>query len=172
MKKAVRATGLKEKKQHGDQMFPVAIYDVFMDAGKVPVYLHWHEELEILFFTEGCTTFLIEGTELSLTAGDMLLVKPGALHGGHDKLTAPAAYRAILVRYEFLAGIGQDRIGRKYLEPLFAAKSGNYIHMPGWYRMHGQAAEAVKAVFSLFEEQGKGYELLVKARVFELFYSF
>lgn len=172
MKKAARATGLKEKKQHGDQMFPVAIYDVFMDAGKVPVYLHWHEELEILFFTEGCTTFLIEGTELSLTAGDMLLVKPGALHGGHDKLTAPVAYRAILVRYEFLAGIGQDRIGRKYLEPLFAAKSGNYIHMPGWYRMHGQAAEAVKAVFSLFEEQGKGYELLVKARVFELFYSF
>ena len=111
MKKAARVTGLKEKKQHGDQMFPVAIYDVFMDAGKVPVYLHWHEELEILFFTEGSTTFLIEGTELSLTAGDMLLVKPGALHGGHDKLTAPAAYRAILVRYEFLAGIGQKVSG-------------------------------------------------------------
>lgn len=167
-----RKTGLKEKKQHGNQMFPVAIYDVSMEAGKVPVYLHWHEELEILFFTEGRTTFLIEGTELTLAAGDMLLLKPGVLHGGHDKLTAQAAYRAILVRYEFLAGMGQDRIGRKYLDPLFSAERGTYVHMPLDHTLHVQAAEAVEAVFALFEEQGRGYELLVKARLFQLFYFF
>lgn len=167
-----RATGLKEKKQHGDQMFPVAIYDVLMEAGKVPVYLHWHEELEILFFTEGNATFLIEGTELTLAAGDMLLLKPGVLHGGHDKLTAEAAYRAILVRYEFLAGMGHDRIGRKYLEPLFAAERGTYMHMPLCHALQGQAAETVEDIFALFEEQGKGYELLVKSRLFQLFYFF
>lgn len=167
-----RVTGLKEKRQHGDQMFPVAVYDVFMEAGEVPVYLHWHEELEILFFTQGSATFLIEGTQVGLTAGDMLLIKPGVLHGGHDKLTAPAAYRAIVVRCEFLAGMGQDRIGRKYLEPLFSAEKGTYIHMPAHCASHGQAAQAVAAVFSLFEEQGRGYELLVKARLFELFCFF
>ena len=170
--KVTRATGLKEKKQHGDQMFPVAIYDVLMEAGRIPVYLHWHEELEILFFTEGSATFLIEGTEVSLTAGDMLLLKPGVLHGGHDKLSAAAAYRAVLVRYEFLAGMGQDRISRKYLEPLFEAERGTYVHMSVDHALHGQAAQAVEAVFSLFGEQGKGYELLVKAQILLLFYFF
>lgn len=172
MKEAARATRLKEKKQHGDQMFPVATYDVFMEADRVPMYLHWHEELEILFFTEGSSTFLIEGVELSLTAGDMLMIKPGILHGSHDKLRRPAAYRAVLVRYEFLAGMGQDRISRKYLEPLFSPGRGTYVHIPLDSSLHRQAAEAVESVFTLFEEQGKGYELLVKSQLLQLCFFF
>lgn len=168
MEKAARATGLKEKKQHGDQMFPVAVYDVFMEEDKVPIYLHWHEELEILFFTEGNTTFLIESVEISLSAGDMLMIKPGVLHGSHDKLKEAAAYRAVLVRYEFLAGMGQDRISRKYLEPLFSPGRGTYVHMPLSCDLHGKAAEAVESVFMLFEKQEKGYELLVKSQLLQL----
>lgn len=167
-----RVTGLKEKKQHGDQMFPVATYDMRIEADEVPIYMHWHEELEILFFTEGNTAFLVGGKELSLAAGDILLIKPGVLHGSHDKVREAAAYRAIVVRYEFLAGMGQDRICRKYLEPLFDAEQGTYVRMPPESDTHERTAETVESVFALFEEQGKGFELLVKARLFQLFYFF
>ena len=98
------ARPLREKRQHGDFLFPVNIYETSLEKGvQVPLYYHWHPEVELFFITAGSLSFQVEGEQFQLEAGDVLLIRPNALHGSHDCLQECLRFRAAVFDYHFLA---------------------------------------------------------------------
>ena len=51
------------------------------DGGDDNLIMHCHAEYEILYFIRGDVTYLIEGAEYKLSAGGLLLLPPGVIHG-------------------------------------------------------------------------------------------
>lgn len=54
-------------------------------------YLHWHESLELLYFTQGSCKVINGNEELSVQAGDIAVINSGTLHYVKAKGT-PCAY--------------------------------------------------------------------------------
>ena len=124
------ARPLREKRQHGDFLFPVNIYETSLEKGvQVPLYYHWHPEVELFFITAGSLSFQVEGEPFLLEAGDVLLIRPNALHGSHDCLKESLRFRAAVFDYHFLAGIENDRIEQEYLRPLLLGEKSRFFLM-------------------------------------------
>lgn len=61
----------------------------------------------------------MEAEPFIIEEGDVLLIKPNALHGSHDCFGTQLEFRAVVFDYSFLSGMANDRIEQKYLNPLF-----------------------------------------------------
>ncbi len=71
-----------EKKKHGTEDFPVAYYYVDRTHHSYNMPFHWHKEWELIHVLEGELLLSVDGTEYKATAGDVLLLREGMLHGG------------------------------------------------------------------------------------------
>ena len=112
---------LRENRQHGDLLFPVSAYETKMEQDfEMPLSYHWHPEIEIFFITSGKANFQVEAEPFIIEEGDVLLIKPNALHGSHDCFGTQLEFRAVVFDYSFLSGMANDRIEQKYLNPLFS----------------------------------------------------
>lgn len=171
------ARPLREKRQHGDFLFPVNIYETSLEKGvQVPLYYHWHPEVELFFITAGSLSFQVEGEQFQLEAGDVLLIRPNALHGSHDCLKECLRFRAAVFDYHFLAGIENDRIEQEYLRPLLLEEKSSFFLMSQKDGTEEKKAEMtalfslLNRLFDVFQKKEKGYELLTRAWLLEAMY--
>lgn len=169
---------LKEKQQHGDLLFPVNLYETTLEKGtQIPLYYHWHPEAELFFITEGQANFQVEGESLLLEEGDVLLIRPNALHGSHDCLKTDLKFRAAVFDYGFLAGMGNDRIEQEYLRPLLLGEKSRFLLMSAKDGEGEKRAETealfflLNRLFDVFRKKEKGYELLTRAWLLEAMYG-
>ena len=175
-----QARPLREKARHGDFLFPVNVYETKLPEGtQIPLFYHWHPEIEIFFVLRGKTGFQVEGEQLFLEAGDVLLIRPNSLHGSHDRLEGSLEFRAAVFDYSFLAGIGNDRIEQEYLRPFLKKKKSRYLLLKNGGE-EGQTKEReelsalsvlLNRLFDVFQKKEKGYELLTRAWLLEAVYG-
>ena len=164
------ARPLRENRKHGDFLFPVNIYETSLEKGaQVPLYYHWHPEVELFFITAGSLSFQVEGEPFLLEAGDVLLIRPNALHGSHDCLRESLRFRAAVFDYHFLAGIENDRIEQEYLRPLLLGEKSRFFLMSQKDGTEEKKVEMtalfslLNRLFDVFQKKEKGYELLTRA---------
>ena len=175
-----QARPLREKARHGDFLFPVNVYETKLPEGtQIPLFYHWHPEIEIFFVLRGKTGFQVEGEQLFLEAGDVLLIRPNSLHGPHDRLEGSLESRAAVFDYSFLAGIGNDRIEQEYLRPFLLEGKSRYLLLKNGGE-EGQTKEReelsalsvlLNRLFDVFQKKEKGYELLTRAWLLEAVYG-
>ena len=171
------ARPLREKAQHGDLLFPVNLYETKLEEGaQMPLFYHWHPESELFFVTAGKADFRVEGEQLLLEAGDVLLIKPNALHGSHDCFGSRLEFRAAVFDYGFLSGIGNDRIEQEYLRPLFLGEGSRFLlltHRDGDREKGAEISalfDLLNRLFEVFQKKERGYELLTRAWLLEAVY--
>lgn len=61
---------------------PLAHYYVDAAHPRYHMRMHWHREIELLYMRAGVLHLYVEETPLELSAGDMILLGEGVLHGG------------------------------------------------------------------------------------------
>ncbi len=71
-----------EKKKHGTEDFPVDYYFVDRTHHSYNMPFHWHKEWELIHILEGELLLSVDGKEYKASAGDVLLLREGMLHGG------------------------------------------------------------------------------------------
>ena len=74
-----------ENKRHGTLDFPVAYYRISSANDSYTMPLHWHREWELIRVSEGSLTFLVSGEEYRVSAGEILLMRGGTLHGAQSE---------------------------------------------------------------------------------------
>ena len=72
---------LKEVCIHGTKTFPCAIYRTHVVGKGVLVKHHWHDEVEILYFSEGAFRLEINMESFQIQSECFYFVNPGELHG-------------------------------------------------------------------------------------------
>ncbi|MBR1561207.1 MAG: helix-turn-helix transcriptional regulator [Clostridia bacterium] len=74
-----------EQIQHRTGDFPLAYYPVDRDHERYRMPMHWHREAELIRVKAGRLALYVDNRALSLSAGDLILIGEGVLHGGEPE---------------------------------------------------------------------------------------
>ena len=69
-----------ERHFHQDPNFPVIFHPDSIDAGKNGFVLHWHENLELLFFLNGSALITSDTTQFTVSKGEVAVINSNNLH--------------------------------------------------------------------------------------------
>lgn len=71
---------MKEKRSHGNHLFPFAFYNLIAEKDMEACYLHWHEEVEWIYVYIGKISLFIDGKEKIISQGQLAIIEPFLLH--------------------------------------------------------------------------------------------
>lgn len=122
-------TPLKENRLHGTAAFPCACYQA--DSAAPPAGMpflvkhHWHEELEIIYFEQGCFHLEINMEKYEIEEECFCLIKSGDLHYIYSEKN----YRemAFVFSLSMLRTFAADPVQEKLVQPL----SEGTLSLPG-----------------------------------------
>ena len=71
---------LKEGREHGSDLFPLDTFDQRAQAGCDIGYIHWHDEVEILYGLDKLTTIGVADRPYYLNESDIIVIGAGENH--------------------------------------------------------------------------------------------
>lgn len=160
---------LLERVSHGSSDFPFTVYNVDYPTGNQSILpLHWHEEFEILYIREGAATFSLNGEELQIQKGDVLIVNSGELHSGYCHTAEGCSYSAIVFKLSWLSSLHPDLCQEQYLSPLLRGE----LLFPSLLSAHRTEDKAaitqIEELLAAYSAQRAGFQLGVKGRLYML----
>lgn len=161
---------LKEKTVHGTALLPFAKYHTNISE-MLPFYpIHWHEEMEVIKVQSGVSNFCVEGVWYTACAGDILILRPFAMHSINRFENQDASMDAIVFNLRLLGSDEADDLCTlKYFAPLLNERHS----MPcivrttdSWYHSFDESLTSLLTV----DEKAEGAELDIKANLYWMFY--
>lgn len=163
----------REAVNHGDLLFPVSLTETKVTTDfEVPLYYHWHTEVELLQVMDGRVNFQVGGEQLLLEPGDIICIKPNVLHGSHDCFRDYLRFRAVVFDSAFLMNSTGDIVAQKYLQALYSSREENYIVVQPYTQHSDQLQLDMERIFKNMQGQEEGYEILIKSLLYEMMYYF
>lgn len=136
------------------------------------VALHWHDQMEIIYIKKGSGTVSVNLEPMKVSAGSIVPVLPGEVHGIEGDPGVRMEYENIIFSLSMLDSVEEnDWCRRHVIAPLMSSTMifPRPIH-PGT-PFHDQASACLDRADSICEKQPPGYYLLVKGCMFELLYA-
>ncbi|QDH22776.1 AraC family transcriptional regulator [Saccharibacillus brassicae] len=160
---------LKEERIHGNPMYPVSVY-VMEDLDYTTIMdSHWHEEMEFTIVTRGTIRFQIGTEYYEVSQGEAMFVHGGELHAGHRVGDEPCAFAAVVFNGDFLSSRGYDALQERFIEPLLQKKSLPPSHLTGREDWERDILGLIAAIISDNERSVPAYQLMTKARLYQIF---
>jgi AraC-like DNA-binding protein len=160
---------LKEKRVHGDLMFPMEVCRMRYTNPRSTLECHWHNELELLILTEGKVSFQVETTQYTLTEGQAVFINSEEIHACSPQNDEPWGFYAIVFNPNLLLGATYDCIQSKYVEPLLKKQLVTPIFFEGKTPWEKRILSDLNEIIALDDTKPYTYELTVKARLLEIF---
>ena len=163
-------TPIHETKLHGTISFPYSIY-----KGRIPEWihsfpLHWHDDFELIYCTQGQIQVTLWGQAYTLRAGDLIIILPHAVHSIEPGDLAGGEYFNILFHPSLFKGAENDPCYDKYVLPFLNDKRT----MEYFYPVGSSLSQTVTpCILSMLEHRKESYtthELMVKSHLFFLLY--
>lgn len=161
---------LKEVRQHGNLSLPISCYRIqppFENYDQLEC--HWHKEMELFKVVRGTMDIQCGSDYFGLKAGEMAFINSGELHAGRQTDGADMDYAAVVFSPEMLCGDQDDIVRVKYVAPVMDGRRS----VQRVIGMETEREQAVQRGFDelmrLLQDGGPGYELLVRAKLLEVF---
>jgi AraC-like DNA-binding protein len=163
---------VEKETTHGSSIFPLGVYDnydLYPGYSKQLLYLHWHEETELLYIRKGAALVQIDENESVLRAGEAAFIPSGAIHTGMVANSKEFWFNAVVFNINFLTSGVSDVIQLQYIDrikmrslqlPLFIGKKSE------WGR---RIINELVFLFETSREKSPGYELGIKGSLFKIF---
>lgn len=150
--------------------FPFSIKQICTQNGQPDILFHWHTDIEIIYVNEGTAQFHIDYEYFHSQPGDIILIRPNALHSIHPIQTSSHTMDVLHFNLD-LIGITHKNIATlKYLQPLY---NGDFefvrriqVQSPGYEEIK----QSLLNCMANGREQGPFYELRLKSQLNELLY--
>ncbi|MGL4335837.1 MAG: AraC family transcriptional regulator [Turicibacter sp.] len=159
---------LKENSTHGNALFPFHVYTHTDKTGLYSVNSHWHQEVEILYVTEGEFELIVNMKSLTLTPGQCICINSGEIHSITSIGNKPSKHFAIVFDLSLLSSSLYDYCQIHYLDPLIQ----NKLKLPliiDEQSIFGQKfiTEMIEMI-DCYQEKHIGYQLSIKASFYKL----
>lgn len=133
---------LNEQHVQEDPDFPFIFHQDIRDEQNRVYLTHYHESIELLYFTKGTGKLMIGGRELIVRQGQCAAIPSGVLHSIH-MLDAPCAYACLIIGSSFCAGNGftpasltlEPLAGSEEISRLFQAVMDEMAKKPPFYKI-------------------------------------
>lgn len=160
----------KEQLKHGNTLFPIKMYYTVLKRPLKDLYLHWHEELEIIHIKGGSGIFHLDLQKFEVTSETFLIVSPKMLHSGfsHDYLDCETLV------FDLHTLLSQNTVIQDidYIQPILAGQ----VVVKQCITKNDKQFDDLKNLFSQIrstvDTHKTGYELLTKAYLFQLIHLF
>ncbi|MDF2614657.1 MAG: transcriptional regulator, AraC family [Clostridia bacterium] len=157
---------LKEHKQHGESMLPIALYAVsHYKTGPILPY-HWHNELEFIYLSDGEAVFTIDDEVFTMQAGECIFVNGGQIHSGFSK-TADCTYFSVVFDTELLTH--SFDACREYFDGIRMGKFKICTHFKPAIPSQNQIILELKVIIEELTAKTIGYEFALKSKLFFIF---
>lgn len=152
---------LKEKTAHGTHLFPFSVYTYTMFKDRIGVYAHWHDEIEFFWQQEGKSILYIEGENVYVDEGDIIVINPKQLHGA-DAQTDKSKFKAFVFNLKFLSSNTSDIVYYKYILPI--EKNGiKLVKVIGDSNENKAIQSYLKQIEICYQNKIYGYEIIIKS---------
>lgn len=156
---------LKEKKVHGDAVFPLSIYSLTYHHTETIIDCHWHDEWEFIILTEGRAVFQIDTECFAVEKGQAVFVGSGQIHTGLAQAEI-CAFSAIVFHPELLDSSTLDAVQYKFLDPFLQKKFQPPAHITDTSPWGRKILEQLQEIMDNYERKSPTYELVTKGDLY------
>ena len=107
---------LRSYRLRGTPDCPIALYWIGYGHNMAP-HLHYHPELEFFALSEGQMDFRLDKSVVHMTAGDILIVPPGQIHG-LISYTQGAKFSVLTVSLEAIVISSEQAFQKEFVQPM------------------------------------------------------
>lgn len=158
---------LREQKKRGSFLFPLELHPTLDRDGTFYVSCHWHPDIEIIDMQEGHIRLFIDGQPTLVSKDTIIFINQEQLH--HlNSLEAGTRYNALVFPAELLSFDMMDYCQQKYLLPLIQKKLLFPSFLTPEHPAFSSVRTALASISRLCKEEPSGYQLSIKAALFEL----
>lgn len=144
--------------------FPIKIRRVeYHDTGPI-LKSHWHKELMIFYIEKGNAVVHCNSQSHPVSQGDLVIINSNDIHYVENKCSHLIEHY-IMIDFAFLFSSRQDVCQTKYITPM----QKNHIRFQTQIQNDDELRQQVLDLFREYQQQGQGYELLIKSILYRIF---
>lgn len=162
---------LKETIQHGDFQFPMNIYTGEFLSNQINVYLHWHNEMEIIYVKSGVGKVYIDMNFYDIQSGDIIIINKEALHYLYNDTDTTLKYEAIIFDLSLLQNSFLDYCQVTFINPLIENNLKTNHIIKDSYIGYDEILYYVCKIIKSYNNGNFGFQLEIKGLLFNLFYE-
>lgn len=156
-------TIIHETKTHGKLSFPYIVYH-----GNIPDYihsypLHWHDEMEIIYITDGQGMITVQSEKYIVQAGDIIIIPPQFVHSIAQFNRLSMKYFNILFQFSLLDNITNDGCFEKYFKPIYEHTKTIPAYLPSQEALNQLLLPYIADLTEHRKQSYTDYELMVKS---------
>ena len=153
---------LKEPKFHGTPQYAFEMYRMADEKYNIFVTAHWHDDIEIIYVTEGTLHISISNENYTGAAGDIFFINKGEMHEMYGKDTS-LNYTAFVFDAAYLSFTAEDSAQKQFISPINSGKI-RFFHK---ISSNPSAAAVLKRITGLNTEKPAAYTLGTKAALLQ-----
>ncbi|WP_340021446.1 AraC family transcriptional regulator [Paenibacillus sp. FSL K6-1096] len=153
---------LKEDREHGDAMFPLAAYWIELPAGAHVLDTHWHEEAEFFLLLEGEILFQVDTDYFTLRPGEAVFIESGDIHAAYALADTPCRFCALVFHPDLLASAQYDTIQQTVILPLQEKRQSFPRHLTASVPWQAELLLHLNHMMKAYEQQMPGFESFIK----------
>lgn len=138
-----QSPNLKEIRPHGTKAFPCAVYQTHSAGKGMLVKHHWHDEVEILYFSGGEFRLEINMEQFLIRSECLYFINPGELHSIITEKSGRIGEDAIVFSPGILSFDSYDAAQLQLIQPIQNGK----MHFPRFLMPEHPAFPAIRTAF-------------------------
>ena len=150
-----------EFRQRGTLDFPLEFHHLDHQHPKYQMTHHWHHECELIRILEGNFTVALDNRSLTATAGDMLFINSGTVHGGAPE---QCTYECIVFDARMLL-----KKGMAWSTPIQQIADREILVEPLLPRTDLSLSRIFHELFETLAQQPTGYQVIAIGALYQLF---
>lgn len=160
----------QEKRDSGESSFPYLTYPCSIPLDFLVVPLHWHDEMELIYIKKGRGVVGVDFRSYEVSAGDIVIICPGQLHTIGQFRQEVMEYENIIFSLSLLGSRQPDDCWERYLAPVLRRQVRLSVRLTPAESCYPPVAACLDEIDEIRGTFPGGYELLIKAKLFELFF--
>jgi AraC family transcriptional activator of pobA len=145
-----------------NKSFPINVFHI-RSEGNQPLYLHWHEHLEIILLHKGNTVFYINGTKTPVSEGDIIFVNSGELHAAYRDEPHSVEYKAVVFHPSLLDSLNNSTRTVEWISPFVSGSIRFTNVIRPQHEHYAVVQDSVTSLIEEFQSKPAGYEFAVRA---------
>lgn len=164
----MESTPIHETKLHGTITFPYSVYKGCIPAWIRSFPLHWHDDFELIYCTQGQMQVTLWGQAHTLCAQDLIVILPHAVHSIEQSSFAGGEYFNILFHPSLFKGTEEDPCYSKYVLPFLNGEKTMDCFYPADSPFNQTVSSSILSLYDNRKESYSTQELVVKSNLFLL----
>lgn len=142
---------------------PVIFHRDRLTAGNGGFSSHWHDRIELLYFTKGEAVIRCNSEDYDAKSGDLIVINSNELHQGFC-VNDCAEYYCIIFDMQLLQSRRTDACEAKYIDPI----THNCILFRNKVENDPEIGRYIRRFIAEYDSREIGYEIAVKATIYEM----